>query len=645
MKYLLFSILSLIVIGCQKDDSNDDSGEQTTLTPTEIIADAGSDILNSDAFKVALNAKKPGLSEEGSWSILSGKVDDNVYFEDENDPGSLFFGLPDEVYELKWTVKKEGREASDTLIVSFQPIVIEIENLSPSYYTTRLWLNVNLPYEGKWTISDEYQRIWNQNFGGIKIPDIESPHIKFYGYENTEYTLTWEINYGSKSFSSSITFTTGEYHQDEALEDLAMVNSPQRFKKDSEGNVTEINLSGFSEGRRFENIDQYPALQSLVHLKKINIFGNGMRAFPFVFGDRFQDLEVVDFGGNRISNLPENIGNLQKLDTLIFEINQEGIKMPTLPSSFGNLKNLRYLILRSMGVRELPDSFCDLSNLTYLDLASNLLFDLPKNFGNLKKLEVLSEVHLESDLPESFSQLESLRWCSYWVYPENVSLPVDIGNLSNLETLRAKGKYKSIPESFGMLSNLKELEFLGGSQIDHIPESFGNLVNLESLRMDVRLNNLPLSFVNLSSLIFARFHGELSYLPTDIGTMSSLKGIFLDAVKLRELPEDIGNLSNLETLVISRNELQVIPESIGGLGALKKLVLAQNQIQVLPDAIGDLASLYDLDLGYNEIETFPDSMQNLSDTLVYLIIRGNNFSQEELDNLETILPGTRITAY
>ena len=451
---------------------------------------------------------------------------------------------------------------------------------------------------GKWIIPGDYQRVGNHFYDGTPTPDIESHSIKFYGYENTEYTLTWEVTYGDRKFSESITFTTGNYSQDEALEDLNVLDRPWRYKKDQEGNVIEVNMTGDGFGKRFRDMSLYPALQSLVHLKKLNLFGDGFYTFPNVIGDKYHNLEVLDFGGNAISSLPDNIGNLQKLDTLIFEINQDNRDLTSLPSSFGNLKSLRYLKLTSMGVRYLPESFSNLTNLTYLNLSANHIKKLPDNFGNLKKLEVFFGGEIDTDLPRSFSDLENLRWCSFWVYPEDVSLPEDIGKLANLETLRARGKYKSIPESFGNLSNLKELEFTGGSAISQIPESFGQLANLQSLRMDVRLDYLPESFENLSSLKYLRLHGHLYNLPANIGKLTNLEGLSLDLLEIKEIPESIGDLNKLTRLILSRNDIKSIPESFG-----------------------NLASLYELDLSYNQIETFPESMENLADTLFDFRIR------------------------
>jgi Leucine-rich repeat (LRR) protein len=613
-KFILFFTTIIFLGSCQKDDENIEPQEPPFLT------NAGNDVSNIDEFEVDLNASTLKSNESGLWTIHSGLVDEKVFFDDDKNPKTTFHGLPDEEYKLIWKLTSFNRTATDTINVTFAPLKTEIINISPEFYKTRIIMKGKYYDKGEWTFEGGEYHSFNPYFFNSGFTDMNSPTIKFYGFENTSYKLTWTTWYGSKSASVTLEFQSRKFQQDEALEDLNILNRPWRYKKNDDGNVVEVNMTGDAYGSRFRYLNLYPSLQSLIHLKKLNLFGDGFYNFPNVIGEKYHELEVLNFGGNAISSLPQNIGNLQKLDTLIFENNQNNQKLTSLPSTFGNLKNLRYLSLSSMGVRYLPDTFGNLTNLTYLNMSSNRILKLPENFGNLKKLEVYIGGGIDSDLPRSFSQLENLRWCSYWVYPDNVSLPEDIGSLTNLVTLRARGKYKSIPESFGNLSNLRELEFTGGSEITDIPESFGSLSNLGSLRMDVRLNNLPNSFENLASLKSLQLHGYLYNLPVNIGNLYNLEWLSLDLLKIKEIPESIGQLSKLKTLILSRNEIKTIPETFG-----------------------NLSSLYMLDLSYNQIETFPESIGNLSNTLFEFIIRGNNYSNEELDLLKQRLPSTRIT--
>lgn len=596
---------------CQKDDENIENQEPPFLT------NAGNDFLNVDEFEVNLNADKLKSNESGVWTIYSGLVDEKVFFTDYKNPKTIFHGLPDEEYKLIWSLTSAGKTATDTLTVTFAPLKVEISNISPDFYKTRLHLLANKYDKGLWSVEGEYHHIWNQNFGGTVIPDEESPHIIFYGLENKTCKLTWTTWYGSKSASSTIEFNAGTYQQDEALEDLTA--EEWQYKKDENGNVVELNMSADGRGWIFRDINLFPALKSLIHLKKLNLSGDGFYAFPEVITSKYLNLEVLDMAHNAISSIPENFGNLTKLDTLIMYNNQDSKVLSSLPETFGNLNNLRYLKLSGMGISNIPESFSNLTSLNYLNLEGNIINKLPDNFGNLKNLETFRGPGLLQNVPNSFSNLEGLKFCFFFINSGQAELPNDFGKLTNLETLWLFGNYQSLPESFPNLINLKDLEITGGSVINQLPDNFGDLTNLEKVRIAGNFTTLPNSFSNLSNLKSLQLHGILEYLPTDL-----------------------GNLKNLEWLSINSMNLKEIPDSFGALESLKTFKAYQNDITSIPDSFGNLPKIVEVDLSYNSISHFPSTIANLSDTLNDLTIRGNNYSEDELNSLKQMLPSTRI---
>lgn len=611
-KIALLLTTILLIVGCQKDDIIPKIEESPFLT------DAGNDFLNINEFKVSLNANEITGSEKGTWTIISGLVDFKVYFEDKNNPKTIFNGLPGEDYKLVWTVTNFGKIATDTTMVSFSPLQTEIINISPEFYKTRLWLQAKSYDKGLWTIDEDYHHIWNQNFGGTVIPDIESPHIKFYGYENKNYGLTWTTWYGSKSASVTINFNSSVYQQDEALEDLGVLNSPFRFEKNDNGDVIMLNMGGDGSGWIIGSLENYPAMKSLIHLKKLDLSGDGFNHFPEVIASNYLDLEFLDFGHNAISNLPENFGNLQKLDTLIIEYNNNDEKLTALPESFGQLKNLRYLKMASMGITSLPDSFGDLTKLNYLDLTNNVISNLPDSFGNLSNLETIARLEINEILPLTFSNLSKLKKCILYIYSDNAtSLPNDFGRLINLEELILGATLERFPDNFSNLINLKKLEIFG--IFEELPLNFGDLINLEVLRIQGEFTTLPSSFTNLTNLFYLRLHGKLDYLPNDFGDLKKLSHLRLNTLNLKELPDSFGDLDSLYYFSAYWNEITIIP-----------------------DSFGNLKSLYELDLSYNSISSFPNTMSNLSGILYKVRIRGNNYSEEELNHLKEMLPLANI---
>ena len=598
------------MINCQSEDEN------VEIPEIPLSINAGDDLLNIDEFKIVLDAEALKKDEKGIWSIESGLIDEKVFFDNINDPKTIFHGLPGEEYKLVWQLTSFGKTNTDSVIVTFAPLKTEILNLSPDFYKTRLLLEAKSYDKGLWTIEGHYSHILNKNFGGTAIPDNQSPYILFYSYEKTSYKLTWTTWYGSKSASVTLNYSSGNYQQEEALEDLYVV--PWNYKKDENGNIVELHMAGDARAWIFRNITLYPALQSLSHLKKLNLSGDGFVDFPEVITSKYLDLEVLKMDSNAFVNLPENFGNLTKLDTIIINNNQYGNKLNKLPESFGQLKNLKYLDLMHMGLEELPESFSGLKNLNYLDLSLNHISKLPENIGNLSNLETLM-AEVGSNIPNSFSNLKSLKRC--YLNIENNStavLPPNFGNLKMLENLILSGKFTNLPSSFSNLINLKVLQI---GTINQLPDDFGNLTNLENAAINGSFTALPNSFSNLKNLVKLDIYANLENLPTNIGNLKKLEYLYVNSMNLSEIPESFGNLENL-----------------------KIFKAYSNKISTIPDSFGNLKKIYEIDLSYNNIKYFPSTLSKLSDTLFDFVIRGNNFSEEELSSLKKMLPSTRITA-
>ncbi|CAL1272313.1 unnamed protein product [Larinioides sclopetarius] len=192
----------------------------------------------------------------------------------------------------------------------------------------------------------------------------------------------------------------------------------------------------------------------LENIKEIYLSDNYLNEMPFPnnFGDRCNNLELVDLSGNNIKGLPESFGKLKKLSFL------------DLGSSFDELER-NPMVSNGNEIEHLPITFCELINLTKLELDENQLCQLPEEFGLLENLAYLDLSHnILKFLPESFGQLQRLKVC-----------------------MLSMNCITHLPASFGMLKSIEDLK-LDNNLIEYLPESFENLTTLVSL--DLYNNNL-----------------------------------------------------------------------------------------------------------------------------------------------------------
>ncbi len=280
-----------------------------------------------------------------------------------------------------------------------------------------------------------------------------------------------------------------------------------------------------------------------------------------------EQCEFLDLSFNKLSSLPDSIGNLKNLTRLYLRYN----KLTELPDSIGNLKGLQELSLWSNKLSSIPESIGVITNLQELSLSNNKLSSLPESIGNLTNLQTL-------DL--AMNNLSSL--------------PNSIGNLTNLTTLYLNNNQLTLlPENIGDITNLTILE-LQYNKLTELPESIGNLKNL------IRLN-LP--------------HNQLTKLPGSISNLKNLKYLSLSHNQFTELTENIGNLTNLKYLPLSHNQLTKLPESIGNLPSLQELNLQGNNLSSLPKSITKLTNLQTLVLGQNTDENGKEIKVKIPKTL------------------------------
>lgn len=110
--------------------------------------------------------------------------------------------------------------------------------------------------------------------------------------------------------------------------------------------------------------------------------------------------------------------------------------MTDLPESIGYMQNLDTLILSKNGLKFIPDTIGYLSNLSDLDLSSNAIQELTPCISYLKKLKTLSLAYNQiSYLPTTITGLANLISLDLTRNPLRV-LPAEISQLPFLRKLR-----------------------------------------------------------------------------------------------------------------------------------------------------------------------------------------------------------------
>lgn len=606
--YLLLAIVSLcIVISCKKTEYEDilKKDYNTSVHAPEIVSD----------FTIQLQARALQPNESGTWKIISGEVmEEYVYFEDITNPFSKFVGIPGESYRLEWTVKGGGGSNNSTTIdVKIPTLSLEIVETTPSHFQTIRHFQVDPKYRGKWSFDKPYGYIWSRYHDGVSEPDENKPSIQLHGFSHTTYIATYTVKYAGKDFVFTKQVTTGEYQEDEALEELQTRRGNSRVVEDNQGRVVELNLQASGTAWILEHENQFPSIRALKHLRKLILGGSSVGQIPKVLGDHYHNLEYLDMDHNgEFLVMPDNIGNLKNLKTLIISparvLENYTFK---LPSSFAKLESLENCSIRYVGMVDFNGTLGGLKNLKHL---SSMVTDIPDNIGNLKNLEFLELIVKKSYIPETLSACSNINFLRLIFQDQDIrriDLPSKIGNLKKLNHFEITTNHLyNLPESIGGLPSLNFLTISSGT-LQSIPASFGNLSQLESLTLGGAYTALPEEISNLKKLRFLSVSPSLTKLPESIGGLSALEYIDLSSSAITILPASFGNLKNLKDVRATFSKLNTLPVSFANLDKLEKIDFGYTQFTTFPEPLIGLKSINRIILNGTKFKRIPSSIYGM----------------------------------
>ncbi|CAI9770179.1 unnamed protein product [Fraxinus pennsylvanica] len=245
-------------------------------------------------------------------------------------------------------------------------------------------------------------------------------------------------------------------------------------------------------------------------------------------------------------SLPESIGNLKKLSTLILV----GCSFyGPIPEAIGSLDQLTFLSLNNNSFNgPIPSSIGNLTRLSWLDLSYNKLSGtIPVASKTAKGLDTLLNArhfHLSNNLlsgsipDQLFSSNMKLIHTIFDHNQLTGNLPSTLGSIKTLEIVRFDWNFLDGPISPNLsnLTNMNEL-YLSNNKFT------GNIPNLTGMNF--------LYYVDVSNNNF-----NASNVPQWITSLQSLTTLMMENTQLQGLiPVELFRLPQLETVVLSNNNL------------------------------------------------------------------------------------------
>ncbi|CAK9097918.1 Leucine-rich repeat protein soc-2 homolog (Protein Sur-8 homolog) (Protein soc-2 homolog) [Durusdinium trenchii] len=296
---------------------------------------------------------------------------------------------------------------------------------------------------------------------------------------------------------------------------------------------------------------------------------------------RLQKLQSLSLSGTKLIGLPESFSKLQ-----ISSVDLSGGSIKRLPSSFGHMPRLSSLNLDAHQLQKLPKSFARLSLLQHLGLSSNKLQELPSNFGELSSLETLNLD--ENELSE---------------------LPASVGQLSLLQSLDvAENRLRRLPD-LSKLSRLTSLA-VGSNQLTAIPPG----LQPRNLRMLDVSNNRLQSIAGTFRLLTGLHVWGNPFLHNITGIFSRLESLQATVGSLRNLTGTFPRLTSLNAR--SNPHLRALPDA-SGLSKLTRLDLQNCELtsQTLSIDFSKLTSLRFLNLNHNLLTSVPFGLESINEQL------------------------------
>ena len=304
-----------------------------------------------------------------------------------------------------------------------------------------------------------------------------------------------------------------------------------------------------------------------------------------------KNIEVIRYG-EPLSEIPQNIGDLSELESLIIKRGN----IESIPDSLFTISALNHLDLSGNKIKNLSEDISKLENLEYLDVSQNQLESIPDVLSKMTSLEDV--IVYDNPLKDINDDLAFKTYPINHVYNEKVESTVPVIYAQNILVLNSS--WLEIPFS-------RICEITINKKVDTLrvesSEMLTKLLNSGSLHTLSHIKSLDFSWTNWRELGAEGSQSE--------GNWTVTRNVYYERSKVKEIPDAIKDFHSLENLNIKGNQLESFHDGILELKNLKKLIISGNSISQLPD-LSSLSNLEYLDCNSNRLLEIPESVFSLS---------------------------------
>ena len=320
----------------------------------------------------------------------------------------------------------------------------------------------------------------------------------------------------------------------------------------------------------------------------------------------------------RASCMPKKIDLLGNMRNLEF-LSLQNVLLRDIPESIGDCILLREVLLQNNKIEILPYTICNLVKLELLSVSNNYIHHLPKYMHKMTSLRTLKvDRNRLNNIPESLGRMVKIE--RLWLQNNKImELPSTMMYLSNLtdlmldgnpceETLRYLFEKGGIPAYQYSLKEVQWREKHGGRppNVEISTRGLDNEVHIPEPRFNLEFDEV-LAKASLSGHLDLQWR-SFSSLSSEILSLTSLTSLRMNNNNFTSIPDDVANIKTLVTLHIANNKLTSINPKLCSLKKLKHLYAEDNEIVELPDKIQFMIRLKELRVCRNKLSALPEKI-------------------------------------